>query len=188
MKQARRREREKRDSLWRERRDNARTWEELDKALGKLVRVNGHLVHAFCEWVRSKFEPDHYLLLGAPFEADAQLVYLEKEGYTVGTLTVDSDLFFYDGCRNLHSGFNTRSVRKYRSIIERDTTDPYFSSLTPRSLLALASFMGTDYIEHLKGIGTWYLYVVNVPRISYICMSCRTCQGARSTSRICDPL
>ena len=60
-----------------------------------------------------------FCLFGAPFETDAQLVVFEKDGYTDGSLTEDGDVYFYEGACNLYSGFNTRSTRKYRTIINR---------------------------------------------------------------------
>lgn len=36
----------------------------------------------------------------APYEADAQLCYLEREGYVDGIITEDSDLLVF-GCRNV---------------------------------------------------------------------------------------
>ena len=138
---------------WRAAAAAAQTWQEYDKAMSKLARVNGHLIRAFCDWVRSKLPASRYCLFGAPFEADAQLVYFERIGLTDGTLSCDSDIFFYEGSQNVFSGFNTRSTRKYRSITGRQTVDPYFSSLRGEALRSLGSFMGTDYIQHLQGIG-----------------------------------
>ena len=131
------------------------TWQEYDKVTAKLTRVNGQLIKAFCDWVRAKFRPGTFCLLGAPFEADAQLTYLEMHGYTQGTLSPDSDIYFYEGSRNLFSGFNTRSKKKYRSVINRASVDPYFASLSGEALRTLSCFMGTDYIDHLRGVG-WF--------------------------------
>ena len=71
------------------------TWEEVDKSHVKLVRVNGHVIHAFCEWVCNKIVEDRhkFCLFGAPFEADAQFGTLKIDGYTNDTLTEDSDFF-----------------------------------------------------------------------------------------------
>ena len=143
--------------LWQAAAAAAKTWQEYDKAMSKLARVNGHLIRDFCDWVRSKLPSTQYCLFGAPFETDAQLVYFEWIGLTDGTLSCDSDIFFYvffyEVSENVFSGFNTRSTRKYRSIIKRQTVDPYFSSLRGEALRTLGCFMGTDYIQHLQGIG-----------------------------------
>ena len=119
LKRLRRLQRDEDTRKWQSVAAGARTWQELDKANAKLVRVNGHVVHAFCEWARSKIAEDKFCLFGAPFEADVQLVVLEKDGYTDGSLTEDGDVYFYEGACNLYSGFNTRSTRKYRTIINR---------------------------------------------------------------------
>ena len=131
----------------------ATTWQEYDKVSAKLARVNGHLVKAFCDWARDKLSPLSFCLFGAPFEADAQLVFLEAHGFTNGTLSIDSDIFFYEGSENIYSGFSTRSTKKYRSIVNRKTVDPYIASLSGEKLRTLSSFMGTDYIDHLRGVG-----------------------------------
>ena len=134
---------------------SAETWQEYDKAMVKLARVDGNLIKAFCDWVRSKLSRSRYSLFGAPFEADAQLVYFERIGLTDGTLSNDTDIYFYEESSNIYSGFNTRSKRKYRSIVRRQTSDTYFSSLRGEALRALGCFMGTDYLDHLQGIGRY---------------------------------
>ena len=111
LKRLRRKQRREARRRWRQARNDATTWQEMDKANSNLVRVNGHVLHAFCEWARNKLEPGKYCLFGSPFEADAQLVWLEKHGFIDGILTEDSDLFFYEGAKNLYSGFNTRSTK-----------------------------------------------------------------------------
>ena len=154
LKRLRRLQRATARTRWRQKAAEARIWQELDKANSNLVRVNGHVLHAFCEWARNKLKQGTYCLFGSPFEADAQLASLEDAGFIDGILSEDSDLFFYETTRNLYSGFNTRSTKKYRTIINRTTADPYFSKLSGHSLRALASFCGTDYLDHLKGVGT----------------------------------
>ena len=157
LKRTRREQRRRSKRRWLNERSQARTWQEYDKANAKLVRVNGHLIKAFCDWVRGRLKPQTYCLFGAPFEADAQLAYLEHAGFTIGTLSIDSDILFYETSRNIFCGFNTRSTKKYRSIKDRQTIDPYFSSLRGEALRTLSSFMGTDYIDHLRGIGLGYI-------------------------------
>ena len=70
---------------WRAVAAGAQTWQDYDKAMSKLARVNGHLIRAFCDWVRFKLPRTNYCLFGAPFEADTQLVYFERLGLTDGT-------------------------------------------------------------------------------------------------------
>ena len=74
---ARRRAQRARDVLrWEQTARAATTWTEHDKMCQKLARVDGHLVRAFIDWVRSRVPAGKYCFLGAPFEADAQLSYL----------------------------------------------------------------------------------------------------------------
>ena len=154
LKVRRRKLRRENISRWQAAAASAQTWQEFDKAMAKLATVNGHLIKAFCDWVRSKLPRCRYRLFGAPFEADAQLVYFERIGLTDGTLSNDTDIFFYEESKNIFSGFNTRSTRKYRSVKNRETADEYFSSLRGEALRTLGCFMGTDYLDHLQGIGT----------------------------------
>ena len=95
------------------------------------------------ERARSTIDADMFCLLGAPFEADAQLSYLEEHGFTDGTLSEDSDTFFYEESKNIYSGFNTRSTRKYRTIINRTTVAPYLSEIHGHSFRAEVTVRGT---------------------------------------------
>jgi exonuclease-1 len=46
----------------------------------------------------------------APYEADAQLYYLEREGYVDGIITEDSDLLVF-GCKQVsHSPCNEMQI------------------------------------------------------------------------------
>ena len=155
LKRIRRLQRATATARWKQKLAEATTWKELDKANSNLARVNGHVLHAFCEWARNKLKKGMYCLLGSPFEADAQFSALEHDGFTDDTLTEDSDVFFYERTRNMYSGFSTRSTKKYRTIINRTTVDPYLSNLCGHSLRALTSFCDTDYVDHLKGVGRW---------------------------------
>lgn len=161
IKKIRRLQRAAATTRWKQKAAEATTWKELDKANSNLVRVNGHVLHAFCEWARTRLKKGDYCLFGSPFEADAQLSSLEHDGFTDGSLTEDSDVFFYESTRNMYSGFNTRSTKKYRTIINRTTADPYFTHLSGHSLRSLTSFCGSDYVDHLKGVGT-FMHVCDV--------------------------
>ena len=50
----------------------------------------------------------------APYEADAQLAYLEKEGIVDGIITEDSDLLVF-GCKNVRSAFRRSHMREWCS-------------------------------------------------------------------------
>ena len=86
---------------------------------------------------------------------------LEKDGFTDGTLSEDSDLFFYEGSKNLYSGFNTRSTSRYRCVVNRETADAGLAELSGHQLRACASFCGTDYIDHLAGVGKCFAKVAS---------------------------
>ena len=69
--------------------DSVRTCEELEKALKKLVHVDADILFWTKEWVKARNLQDKVLLCGAPFEADAQLVQLERQGIVDGIITDD---------------------------------------------------------------------------------------------------
>ncbi|EGW32008.1 uncharacterized protein SPAPADRAFT_50611 [Spathaspora passalidarum NRRL Y-27907] len=90
----------------------------------------------------------------APYEADPQMVYLEKIGVVDGILSEDSDLLVF-GCKRLITKLkddgscveiNRDDFGKVRSI-------PYLSSYTPEQLRLVAMLSGCDYTKGVNGIG-----------------------------------
>lgn len=57
----------------------------------KATRITQEMVHQLTELLKSQRIP----FVVAPYEADAQLVYLEKAGYATGIISEDSDLVVY---------------------------------------------------------------------------------------------
>jgi exonuclease 1 len=94
----------------------------------------------------------------APYEADAQLTYLEKIGLVDGIITEDSDLLVF-GCRNVL--FKLDAVTSTAVSIARSD----FASVTsPEGGLpllgwsdaqfrAMAILSGCDYLESVGGVG-----------------------------------
>jgi len=99
----------------------------------------------------------------APYEADAQLAYLEKKGLIVAVLSPDSDLLVF-GCQTLLFDFNytTRTVAcisRRQGTSESDSTalasdgDPItLHGLSDAQFRAMSIFRGCDYISPLHGI------------------------------------
>ncbi|KAG7661529.1 EXO1 [[Candida] subhashii] len=90
----------------------------------------------------------------APYEADPQMVYLEKIGLVDGILSEDSDLLIF-GCKRLITKLkddgtcveiNRENFGKVRQI-------PYLSTYTQEQLRLVAMLSGCDYTKGVAGIG-----------------------------------
>ncbi|CUM51615.1 unnamed protein product [Debaryomyces tyrocola] len=90
----------------------------------------------------------------APYEADPQMVYLERIGLVDGILSEDSDLLIF-GCNKLITKLND-----YGECIEicRDNfcnvkKIPFLSNYTQEQLRLVAMLSGCDYTKGIPGIG-----------------------------------
>lgn len=94
----------------------------------------------------------------APYEADAQLAFLERSGIVDGIITEDSDLLVF-GCRNVHFKLDIVSETVI-SIARTDFGSPAQSN-SSLSLLGwsdaqfrwMAMLSGCDYLPNIPGIG-----------------------------------
>lgn len=95
----------------------------------------------------------------APYEADAQMTYLERVGFVDGVLTEDSDLLVF-GCKNVLLKLDTTEC-KVTSISRVDFASLGVSATGGISLLgwsdtqfrAMAILSGCDYLPSISGIG-----------------------------------
>ena len=89
----------------------------------------------------------------APYEADSQLTYLEKEGLVDGVITEDSDLIVY-GCKKL-----LYKMQPTGSLIEIDTSelgaakDVDLRGWSFSKFRSMCILSGCDYLPSLSGIG-----------------------------------
>ena len=94
----------------------------------------------------------------APYEADAQLAYLERENIVDGILTEDSDLLVF-GCRNVFFKLDTVSA----TVIHIPRADFGSPSLCAESFSLvgwsdaqfrwMAMLSGCDYLPSIPGVG-----------------------------------
>ncbi|KAF8741256.1 Xeroderma pigmentosum G I-region, partial [Rhizoctonia solani] len=89
----------------------------------------------------------------APYEADAQMAYLEREGIVDGIITEDSDLVVF-GCRNLlfKLGQDGSCVNVRREDLAA-VTSLNLVGWSDKELRWMAILSGCDYIDSLPGLG-----------------------------------
>lgn len=90
----------------------------------------------------------------APYEADPQMVYLEKIGAVDGILSEDSDLLIF-GCQRLITKLNDygECVVIDRANFPKVKKIPQLSSYTHEQLRLVAMLAGCDYTKGIPGIG-----------------------------------
>jgi exonuclease 1 len=90
----------------------------------------------------------------APYEADAQLAYLERLGIVDGIITEDSDLLVF-GCKNVY--FKLNDVEGTVAAISRDdlgkVTHCSLRGWTDAQFRAMAILSGCDYLPSIPGVG-----------------------------------
>ncbi|KAM6503352.1 exodeoxyribonuclease 1 [Amanita muscaria] len=94
----------------------------------------------------------------APYEADAQLAYLERIGLADGILTEDSDLLVY-GCRTVLFKLDTNAAtvvsvsRKDFGAIAFPSSEISLVGWSDVQFRAMAILSGCDYLPSIPGIG-----------------------------------
>ncbi|CAG8549214.1 623_t:CDS:10 [Ambispora leptoticha] len=131
-----------------------------DKArdhFAKAIEVTPEMVFKVIQALRA--ENVQYLV--APYEADAQLAYLERKGYISAVITEDSDLLVF-GCKNVIFKMDQYGNGEE---ISRDNFAASFeysmAQLSNRHFRQMAILSGCDYLPSIHGIGikTAYQYI-----------------------------
>lgn len=94
----------------------------------------------------------------APYEADAQLAYLERAGFVDGIITEDSDLLVF-GCKNVHFKLDAKEATVI-SISRTDFGSPLlaadsmsFVGWSDDQFRWMAMLSGCDYLPSIAGVG-----------------------------------
>ena len=93
----------------------------------------------------------------APYEADAQLCYLESIGYIDCIMTEDSDMIPF-GCKNILFKFDNSYVEHYTIECLEKAKDKFFKNY----IQDICILSGCDYADSIPGIGvlTAYKYLI----------------------------
>lgn len=96
----------------------------------------------------------HVKYVVAPYEADPQMVYLERLGLVDGILSEDSDLLVF-GCNRLITKLNDfgECIEIDRSNLPRLKKTPYLATFTPAQWRLIAILSGCDYTKGIPGVG-----------------------------------
>lgn len=84
----------------------------------------------------------------SPYEADAQLYFLQKIGYVEHVLTEDSDLIIY-GCSSVLYKYSGTHVEEYKVENLHKAKDDHFKN----NILDICILSGCDYLNSIKGVG-----------------------------------
>ena len=111
--------------------------------------ITDDMVAAACEWALE----NEVACVGAPYEADYQLVALEKVGVTKGSICDDSDLFplganlmVQQYCPGLHGS-------KFSIVRRVEIKNKVFEGYTDDDIIAACIFLGCDYLSRCHGFG-----------------------------------
>lgn len=84
----------------------------------------------------------------SPYEADAQLVHLQRIGYIDWIMTIDSDLIAYGAARVLYN-YTGEHVEEYDASRLPLARDRFFSE----NILDICILSGCDYAASIRGVG-----------------------------------
>lgn len=121
----------------------------LAKAMyAKSVDVTPHMAYD----VACALKPLGVNVVVAPYEADAQLAYLSRNGLVDVVISEDSDLLVY-GCKRVLYKLDTKTERGQEIRYQDVFSCAQFSRLTPDTFLLAAVLSGCDYVPSLDKIG-----------------------------------
>jgi len=96
----------------------------------------------------------------APYEADAQMTYLYKEGYVAAIITEDSDLLAFGCDRVLFKLDNEGYGYEINMKNLENATELNFANFSKDMFLKMCILGGCDYLPSIKGIGLKTAYKI----------------------------
>jgi exonuclease-1 len=126
-------------------------WRKLRKHKSGSIYVRSDVVANMVQWA----ERHNVRCIGAPFEADYQLVQLEKENITQGSLCDDSDLFPL-GAKLMVQGLkmNKNEALNCSIVLRAEVlSKPGFVGYSDDDVVAFCVLLGCDYVSRFKGNG-----------------------------------
>lgn len=123
---------------------------EAQQQFQKAVRITHEMVHEITETLKRR----HIGFVVAPYEADAQLVFLEKSGYVNGIISEDSDLVVY-GAQMLVTKLDPYGacVTVNGSQISRCHELSLGENVSLEKLRYMAILSGCDYCDGVPRVG-----------------------------------
>ncbi|KAG5418601.1 EXO1 [Candida metapsilosis] len=137
------------------------------KRMAEKYATSGHLQLAYKEYMKAAYVTSQMAksimceldvmkirYVVAPYEADPQMVYLEKIGVVDGILSEDSDLLIF-GCDKLITKLKDDSscVEINRQDFGKVRQIPYLANYTSEQLRLVAMLSGCDYTKGIPGVG-----------------------------------
>ena len=116
----------------------------------KCVDITPEMVKCIIDYCKS--EGIKYIV--APFEADAQMVYLEKQGLIQGIISEDSDLLIF-GCSRLITKLNDYGdvLRFAGRILSISLENFPWAELGDEELRTMVCLSGCDYTSGIPRVG-----------------------------------
>lgn len=110
----------------------------------RCVSVTPEILHSVLRLLRAH----NIEFIVSPYEADAQLYFLQRTKYVDYILTEDSDLIVY-GATNILYKFDGSHVEEYDSSKLHLCKDKYFQE----NIMEICILSGCDYLDSIKGVG-----------------------------------
>ncbi|ORX57023.1 PIN domain-like protein [Hesseltinella vesiculosa] len=119
-----------------------------------------HITPQMINKVKKALEQTHVKYIQAPFEADAQLTYLCRQGKVAAVVTEDSDLLVF-GCPTVllkmdGQGNATQILHDDLTKVKDDFID--FTKWDSAKIRHMCILSGCDYLPSLPGVGLRYAY------------------------------
>lgn len=126
--------------------DRKSAWKEFMKAAGVTPEM--------AKSIMVELDSKKVKYVVAPYEADPQMVYLEKIGLVDGILSEDSDLLIF-GCKKLITKLSDTAecIEINRDNFNKVKKIPYLVNYTPEQLRLVAMLSGCDYTKGVANIG-----------------------------------